>query len=86
MTIETIEDFHYRVVVNQEGQYSLWPKGKSNALGWADTGFAGTKSECLCHIRQTWTDMCPLSLRKSLSDKMFPANAQNIAGPFYLAA
>ncbi len=65
MTVESMENHQFRVVVNQEAQYSIWPKSKPNALGWEDTGFAGTKSECLFHIGRIWTDMRPLSLRDS---------------------
>lgn len=65
MTVESMENHQFRVVVNQEEQYSLWPKSKPNALGWEDTGFEGTTSECLLHIRRIWTDMRPLSLRES---------------------
>ena len=56
----------YKVVVNHEEQYSIWPVDKENALGWADEGKSGTKAECLAHIKQVWTDMRPLSLRKQM--------------------
>ena len=54
----------YKVVVNHEEQYSIWPVDKENALGWTDEGKSGTKEECLAHIGAVWTDMRPLSLRK----------------------
>ena len=76
MTVESMENHLFRVVVNQEAQYSIWPKSKPNALGWEDTGFEGTKSECLFHIRRIWTDMRPLSLRKSGRGSMV-ANMQH---------
>ena len=53
----------YKVVVNAEEQYSIWHVGKDNALGWKDAGKAGTREECLAHIKEVWTDMRPLSLR-----------------------
>ncbi len=56
----------YKVVVNHEEQYSIWPKDKENALGWKDEGKVGTKEECLSHIKVIWTDMRPLSLRKQM--------------------
>lgn len=58
-TDETI----YNVVVNDEEQYSIWPQGRDNALGWRNEGKSGTKQECLDHIDKVWTDMRPLSLR-----------------------
>ncbi len=54
----------YKVVLNHEEQYSIWPVDRDNALGWRDAGKIGTKAECLSHIKEVWTDMRPLSLRK----------------------
>jgi MbtH protein len=56
----------YKVVVNQEEQYSIWPAGRENPLGWSDAGKQGTKAECLQYIEQVWTDMRPLSLRQRM--------------------
>jgi MbtH protein len=58
----------YRVVVNHEEQYSIWPVHKDNALGWRDAGKQGTKAECLAYIKEVWTDMRPLSLRKKMEE------------------
>src|ERR687888_567416 len=55
----------YKVVVNHEEQYSIWPADRENALGWNDAGKSGTKQECLAYIEEVWTDMRPLSLRKT---------------------
>ena len=54
----------YKVVVNHEEQYSIWPADRENPLGWRDAGKTGLKAECLEHITQVWTDMRPLSLRQ----------------------
>ncbi|WP_437334475.1 MbtH family protein [Sorangium sp. So ce394] len=56
----------YKVVVNHEEQYSIWPEYRENPLGWRDAGKTGTKAECLDHIKEAWTDMRPLSLRKQM--------------------
>lgn len=56
----------YKVVVNHEMQYSIWPEGKANALGWNDEGKTGLKQECLDYIDEVWVDMRPLSLRKHM--------------------
>jgi MbtH protein len=56
----------YKVVVNQEEQYSLWPADRENALGWKDAGKKGTKEECQAYIKEVWTDMRPLSLRQKM--------------------
>jgi len=56
----------YRAVVNHEEQYSIWPADRENALGWNDVGKSGSKQECLAYIKEVWTDMRPLSLRKRM--------------------
>ena len=60
------DDAIYKVVVNHEEQYSIWPADRENALGWQDAGFSGSKAECLAYIKTVWTDMRPLSLRKKM--------------------
>jgi MbtH protein len=59
----------YKVVVNHEEQYSIWPADKDNPLGWRDAGKSGTKVECLANIKEVWTDMRPLSLRKKMEEQ-----------------
>ncbi|GII66108.1 antibiotic synthesis protein MbtH [Sphaerisporangium krabiense] len=56
----------YRVVMNHERQYSIWPVHRVLAPGWTDQGVRGTKEECLRHIDEVWTDMRPWSLRQRL--------------------
>ncbi len=56
----------YNVVVNQEEQYSIWPADRGLPLGWREAGKRGTKEECLAYIKEVWTDMRPLSLRKKM--------------------
>lgn len=60
------DEIIYKVLVNHEEQYSIWPEVRENPLGWKDAGKTGTKKECLEYIEQTWTDMRPLSLRKKM--------------------
>lgn len=59
---------NYKVVVNHEEQYSIWPAERSNPNGWKDAGKAGNKAECLAYIKEVWTDMRPLSLRKRMAE------------------
>ncbi len=54
----------YLVVVNHEEQYSIWPDYKAIPGGWRTVGKTGNKDECLAYIKEVWTDMRPLSLRK----------------------
>lgn len=58
----------YKVVVNHEEQYSIWPTHRENPLGWNDVGKQGNKQECLDYIQEIWTDMRPLSLRKKMEE------------------
>ena len=57
------DDTIYKVVVNHEEQYSIWPNDRELPLGWKADGTSGTKAECLAYIQSVWTDMRPLSLR-----------------------
>jgi MbtH protein len=66
----------YKVVVNHEEQYSIWPADKENALGWKDAGKSGPKPECLAYIKEVWTDMRPLSLRKKMAEAAAQKNPQ----------
>jgi MbtH protein len=56
----------FKVVVNHEEQYSIWPADREIPLGWKDTGKSGPKEVCLDYIEDVWTDMRPLSLRNKL--------------------
>jgi MbtH protein len=57
----------YRVVVNSEEQYSIWPADRGNPPGWGDTGKQGTKQQCLDYVDEIWSDMRPLSLRRQMA-------------------
>ena len=56
----------YRVVVNDEEQYALWPAHKADAPGWRDAGFVGDRQACVEHVDRVWTDMRPLTLREQI--------------------
>lgn len=58
----------FEVVVNDEGQYSLWPKGRELPIGWATAGFEGSREDCLAHVKAVWTDMRPRSVRRFLEN------------------
>ena len=62
------------VLVNDEEQYSLWPKDKSVPGGWRSTGKEGVKHECLRYVAVTWTDMRPLSVRRAMAAPNSSAN------------
>src|SRR5215212_7154529 len=58
----------YKVVVNHEAQYSVYPADRENPLGWSDAGKSGTKAECLAFVKEVWTDMRPLSVRRLMEE------------------
>ena len=53
----------FDVVVNDEEQYSIWRADREVPAGWKRVGTTGTRSECLAHIAEVWTDMRPRSVR-----------------------
>jgi MbtH protein len=70
MSAEDTEDTRlYKVVVNQEDQYSIWPAERMNPLGWEEVGKTGRKEECLAYIKEVWTDMRPRSLREQMEQR-----------------
>lgn len=56
----------FKVVINHEEQYSIWPADREPPAGWREVGKAGPKAECLAYIAEVWTDMRPLSLRRAM--------------------
>jgi uncharacterized protein YbdZ (MbtH family) len=58
----------YKVVINPEQQYSILLDGTEIPRGWEYEGKTGTKAECLDYIKEVWTDMRPLSLRKRMEE------------------
>ncbi|MEI8255502.1 MAG: MbtH family NRPS accessory protein, partial [Deltaproteobacteria bacterium] len=48
--------------------YSIWLADLPIPNGWRDVGKAGKKAECLSYVKDVWTDMRPLSLRKKMGD------------------
>ena len=53
----------YRVVVNSEEQYSIWPSFREVPLGWSAVGVEGSEQDCLAYIERVWVDLTPKSLR-----------------------
>jgi MbtH protein len=68
MSADQAHEPQYKVVLNHEEQYSIWPAERENAPGWRDAGKTGTKEECLAYIKEVWTDMRPLSLRRRMAE------------------
>ncbi|QLH25621.1 MbtH family NRPS accessory protein [Streptomyces sp. Rer75] len=60
------DERQYRVVVNDEEQFSVWPGDRDLPAGWHEEGTRGDRETCLAHIDRVWTDMRPRSLREAL--------------------
>ena len=58
----------YKVVVNHDEQYSIWPADREPPNGWREMGRSGSKADCLAYVKEVWTDMRPLSLRKKMEE------------------
>jgi len=58
----------YLVLVNDEGQHSLWPAFVAVPAGWSVALEESSRSACLDHVNATWTDMRPNSLIRSMDD------------------
>lgn len=56
----------FYALVNEEGQYSLWPSFAAVPAGWTVVHGAGSRQSCLDHIEEQWTDMRPKSLIRQM--------------------
>ncbi|MER7131035.1 MbtH family protein [Streptosporangium saharense] len=55
-------DARYLVLVNAEGQHSLWPAFADVPGGWDGVHGPASRADCLAYVEANWTDMRPLSL------------------------
>lgn len=54
----------YKVVINHEEQYSIWPADKKDVDNWKSINIVGPYKKCADYVQQTWADKRPLSIRK----------------------
>jgi MbtH protein len=60
-------DANYLVLVNDEGQHSLWPIFADVPEGWKTVFGEAGRQECLDYIEKSWTDMRPKSLIEAMA-------------------
>jgi MbtH protein len=60
------EDAKYLVLINDEGQHSLWPVFADVPEGWEVIFGEDGRQECLDFIEKNWTDMRPNSLIRAM--------------------
>lgn len=56
-------DGRFLVLVNDEGQHSLWPSFADVPAGWRTAFGEDTRQACLDYVERHWTDLRPASLR-----------------------
>ncbi|MER5387375.1 MbtH family NRPS accessory protein [Streptomyces sp. NPDC002688] len=66
MADEQTDDRVYRVVLNDEEQYSIWAADRDLPAGWHAEGTEGTRQKCLDRIEEVWTDLRPAGLRRRM--------------------
>ncbi|MEU7182800.1 MbtH family protein [Streptomyces celluloflavus] len=52
----------FLVLVNDEGQHSLWPTFADVPAGWTSVFGPGEREAALAYVNENWTDMRPKSL------------------------
>jgi MbtH protein len=75
----------FLVVVNDQGQYSVWPVQRKLPAGWRMVGEPASQECCLDRIDHLWIDMRPVGLKHTQGDSglaertetdTFPGNRQ----------
>jgi MbtH protein len=56
----------WKVLVNGEEQYAIFPDLLPTPGGWSEVGFTGNEAECMAYVDTHWTDMRPRSLREAM--------------------
>lgn len=62
------ENGTFLVLVNHEGQHSLWPAFANVPAGWDTVHGEDSREACLKFIEENWTDMRPKSLVAELGE------------------
>ncbi|MFE6158656.1 MbtH family protein [Streptomyces sp. NPDC056486] len=57
----------FHVLVNEEGQHSLWPAFSPVPDGWRAVFGESSRAECLDYVEASWVDMRPRSLREAMA-------------------
>jgi len=61
------ENGTYHVLVNEEGQHSLWPHFIEVPAGWRIVHEADSRAGCMAYVAKNWTDLRPASLIKQMN-------------------
>ncbi|MFF4218321.1 MbtH family protein [Streptomyces nondiastaticus] len=61
------ESGRFHVLVNDEGQHSLWPVFATVPEGWSVALADQERAACLEYVEEHWTDMRPKSLVEAMN-------------------
>ncbi|MFD5805177.1 MULTISPECIES: MbtH family protein [unclassified Streptomyces] len=61
------ENGRYLVLVNDEGQHSLWPAFAQVPAGWTVAKQEDSRASCLAFVEEQWTDLRPRSLARAMA-------------------
>ena len=62
-------DGSYYVLVNDEGQHSMWPAFADVPAGWTVVFGVDTREACLDYVERNWTDLRPKSLVEAMEKR-----------------
>jgi MbtH protein len=68
------ENGRFYVLVNEEGQHSLWPSFIPAPSGWRIVFGEDSRPACVDHIERHWADMRPRSLQVAMADDSDPSS------------
>lgn len=57
------ESLLFYVLINEQQQFSLWPKFADIPAGWRVDFGPNSRQECILYIEKQWQDMRPAHLR-----------------------
>jgi MbtH protein len=66
------EEGSFFVLVNREGQHSLWPEFATIPAGWDNVFGPNSRRSCLDYVEANWTDMRPNSLIEAMKGERVP--------------
>ncbi|MGH1277577.1 MbtH family protein [Bacillus basilensis] len=55
------DNYTYKVLMNEEGQYSLWPAFLDVPIGWNVAHEEASRQVCLQYVETNWKDLKPKS-------------------------
>ncbi|PEJ42569.1 MbtH family protein [Bacillus wiedmannii] len=55
------DNYTYKVLKNEEDQYSLWPVFLDVPIGWNVVHEEASRNDCLQYVENNWKDLNPKS-------------------------